>query len=165
MSKSDDNSVIMESRVMNDDEIYLILWYLTFKEKLKLISVSKQFFDRVNQSIRCQKILKIKVTFEKKQSDFDCVVSIEKEMNKRLPLIELDFNTIREKFESSFRKLSNLKQLILELETINSQFCEWISTIFPSIERIGIYIHRNESWNRDKFYFCHLFNKKKIIHL
>jgi hypothetical protein len=86
-------------------------------------------------------------------------------MNKRLPLIELDFNTIREKFESSFRKLSNLKQLILELETINSQFCEWISTIFPSIERIGIYIHRNESWNRDKFYFCHLFNKKKIIHL
>jgi hypothetical protein len=53
MSESDDNSVIMESRVMNDDEIYLILWYLTFKEKLELISVSKQFFDRVNQSIRC----------------------------------------------------------------------------------------------------------------
>jgi hypothetical protein len=136
MSESN-NSVFMESRIMNDDEIYLILWYLTFKEKLKLIFVSKQFFNCVNQSIRCQKILKIKVTFEKKQSDFDRVVSIEKEINKKLPLIEFDFNTIREKFETSFRKLSNLK-LILELETINSQFCEWINTIFPSIERIRI---------------------------
>jgi hypothetical protein len=49
MSESDDNSVIMESRVMNDDQIYLILWHLTFKEKLKFISGSKQFFGCVNQ--------------------------------------------------------------------------------------------------------------------
>lgn len=38
-------------------------------------------------------------------------------------LRRLGFNTIRMRFESTFRKLVNLKQLILEYETISSQFC------------------------------------------
>ncbi len=138
MSESDENSVLKRTRVMTDDEIYEIMSYLTLKEKLKLSHVSKQFSDCVNQLIRCHKKLKIIVTFGKNQSKCDCVVIVEEEMGENSLLRELDFNTIREKFQLTFEKLSNLKRLIFRFETINSQFCEWINIIFPSIESVSI---------------------------
>jgi hypothetical protein len=151
MSETDNNSVLMESRVMTDDEIYLILSYLTLKEKFRLSHVSKQFSDCVNQSIRCQKILRIRVTFRSNRFVQTRIVDLI--IGEDLPLRELEFYIIREKFESTFRKLSNLKQLIFQLESINSQFCLWINTIniFPSIESIRIIINYNQRWNRNMY--------------
>lgn len=101
---------------MNDDEIYEILSYLILKEKLKLSHVSKQFFDCVNQSIRFQKRIKIRVTYWK------CFRLSLPFIIEDLSLRKLDFNINKEKLEPIFRKLTNLKRLILLFDTINNQF-------------------------------------------
>jgi len=129
MIESNDNSVLKRSRVMNDDEIYEILSYLTLEEKLKLSHVSKQFFDWVNESIRFQKRIKIRVTYWK-CFRLSLPFIIEEDIGADLSLRELDFNTNIEKLEPTFRKLTNLKRLILLFDTINNQFWERLMLCF-----------------------------------
>jgi hypothetical protein len=153
MSGRDRNCALKRTRVMTDDEIYEIMSYLTLKEKLKLSHVSEQFSFCVDQWLRREKKLKIIITFDKNERKSHSVVIIAEKTVENCSLKQLDFNTIREKFELTFRKLSNLKKLIFIFETINSQFCEWINKIFASIESMSITILRNQSWitNPNKF--------------
>jgi hypothetical protein len=61
MSEGVDSSQLERSRVMNNEELYFIVSYLTLEEKLKLSSVSKRFFECVDQQLRCEKSLLIRV--------------------------------------------------------------------------------------------------------
>jgi len=153
--------VLKRSRVMNDDEIYEILSYLTLKEKLKLSHVSKQFFDWVNESIRFQKRIKIRVTYWK-CFRLSLPFIIEEDIGADLSLRELDFNTYKGKLKLTFRKLTNLKRLILLFDTINNQFWESINTVFPSMHSFKIDVIRDERWNINKFY--HLLKQKQHIY-
>jgi hypothetical protein len=85
---------MIERSNIDYDQLYLITSYLTLKEKLKLSYVSKKFSDCVNQSIRCEKQLEIKVTFGSNHFDKSRSVDIivEEEICEDLPLRELNFN-------------------------------------------------------------------------
>jgi hypothetical protein len=101
---------------MSNEELYLIVSHLTLEEKLKLSSVSKQFSECVDQKLRCQKSLLIRVeckcnTSRKKSI---CDVVIEEFITPYMQPKQLGFNIIREKIEPIFKKLSNLEQLIIK---------------------------------------------------
>jgi hypothetical protein len=147
----DNNLTFNRSRIMNDDEVYGILAQMTFREKIKAMSISKQFSDCVNHMLSSQKNLIIKVCLltnrEKSEADIVIKESVIREANRRR---DLNMNDIKEKYEITFRKLETLNCVELILETINKEFGEWIVNIFPQIEKIKITVSGSFRWTENK---------------
>ncbi len=138
----------MSTRVLKDFVLREILSHLNLREKSKLINVSKQFESCVNELLKREIHLtfvlsyienlniigKCDLIIKGKRAENLCHYSNEK------PVLDLDMNDIRPKYEPLFKKFENLNVIQIGFMAVNKQFFLWINEVFPQIKDIRIII-------------------------
>jgi hypothetical protein len=69
------------------------------------------------------------------------------------PVLDLDMNDIKLKYEQLFKNFDNLRAIRIRLMAVNQQFIQWINEVFLRVEYVVIEInfHPSRKWFREEF--------------
>ena len=143
----------MSTRTMNDYEVMAILSHLVLKNKLRLMSVSKQFKDCVERLLKSQKTLDIRLRSlarRARRSEYnEDIVIYEKIVDRLNRVIQIVLEDVKNRYEATLMKFENLKTITFTMNTNSASLLEWINELFPNLVSIKVRIAASNDWTQN----------------